>query len=444
MIHRSIQIFLFSLLVLLLSACQEEAHTLTPMGDTTPLTKEIAPTSTLSLPLPTVTSPMKIPLSIEVIGSPTPGEAAEKEEKFPGFATVAMLPDDILLPGEVNEEGNMIDSLAVFGIGGGGECPVTSPTLFFGNGSVSGCGFSAPENIIVEMIRPDDSVAVVRFRDDDFHYCFDNSLMLQPGRYTLRVTTESLPVETQWFNVSPAAQPHIFLSKTSPGFLEGCMDTIVENQPVQIFFDGFQPDERLVVALYFEDRDSYEIIRTWPAQVDDSGRLVQEIAAPQVKETGFYGIAVFGQTMREVSFLSTEKFMASAAASVRVVEDISKAEAKIVSATITPRPSVPTLTPSYICQNAPEIRVEVGDSIRVTYTDGTPLRLRSSPEVRKDNIVELIPEGTRMTVLDGPECAPRPGRSDSFVFWKVRVSTSGLTGWVAEGDLHNYYIEKYP
>jgi len=429
------------IIVVLMASCRSVPEFFLPVGqESQPATATRS--ATAIIPSSTPKNQVNIPLSIEVIGSPTPNKPIENEQ-YPGFSTVVTLPNDILLPGEINNDGNLIDSLAVFGIGGGGGCGEISPTLFFDKGSVSGCSFQPDEQVIIELIRPDDSVVVARLQDDEFDYCFDSNLLLQPGRYTLRVTTNSLPVETHWFSVSPSASPLVFLSGSSPGFY-GCTNIIIEGQPTQIFYEGFQPDERFLVALYYDSGNYYEIIKTWPAQVDSSGRLVEEILAPQVVKQGKYGVAVFGQNLREVSFGSTDKFYASFAARVIVNTRISSPSSYITSATITPRPAVPTLTPSYVCPDAPEPRVKVDDSIRVTFTDGTPLRVRSSPEVLNDNIVELIPEGTRMKVLDGPKCEPRPGRSDSFVFWKVRITSSGLQGWVAEGDLYNYYIEKIP
>ena len=193
-----------------------------------------------------------------------------------------------------------------------------------------------------------------------------------------------------------------------------------------------------------DDGDNYTILKTWEAEVDATGRLVQEIESPRVRERGTYGIAVFGEELSEVSFAATERFYASAATTFYVLA-AAESLPQVVQVTITPRPIKQTLTPAgFNCFKAPEPRVDIDDSIRVTYTDGTPLRLRSAPEVSNNNIIELIPEGGRMKVLDGPVCEPRPGRNDAFIYWKVRVTSSGLQGWVAEGDLYNYYIEKYP
>ena len=80
----------------------------------------------------------------------------------------------------------------------------------------------------------------------------------------------------------------------------------------------------------------------------------------------------------------------------------------------------------------------------MTFTDGRPLRLRSSAEVMDENIIELLPEGTRLQIVDGPVCVSVPDSDAAFIFWYVRVRASGLHGWVAEGDTRMYYIEIYP
>jgi tRNA A-37 threonylcarbamoyl transferase component Bud32 len=109
--------------------------------------------------------------------------------------------------------------------------------------------------------------------------------------------------------------------------------------------------------------------------------------------------------------------------------------------TDTPRPSdtpKPTETPSgEVCEDAPPTRLKVGDHARVTFTDGRPLRIRSSPDATTtDNVTTQIPEGTEMDILTGPECG------DNFVWWRIRT-VNGVTGWVAEGDFEDYYVEPW-
>ncbi len=103
-----------------------------------------------------------------------------------------------------------------------------------------------------------------------------------------------------------------------------------------------------------------------------------------------------------------------------------------------------TPTPSFSCAKAPLSRVQIDDYVRVTFTDGRPLRIRSSPEVIDENIIELLPEGTRLQIVDGPLCVPNPESGDAYVFWYVRIRSSGTHGWVAEGEEKMYYIERFP
>lgn len=119
--------------------------------------------------------------------------------------------------------------------------------------------------------------------------------------------------------------------------------------------------------------------------------------------------------------------------------------------TDTPVPTdAPTALPgtataeAFVCPGAPAPRVALGDKARVTFTNGLPLRVRDTPVVNNSNVTAQIAEGTAFTITDGPRCAPIPNTSDSFVYWKIKVDSTGLTGWVAEGDNSTYFIEKLP
>ena len=109
-----------------------------------------------------------------------------------------------------------------------------------------------------------------------------------------------------------------------------------------------------------------------------------------------------------------------------------------------PNPTLTEITtPTFSCLDAPPSRVQVGDMARITFTDGTSTWLRSEPQVG-DNVVEKLAEGTEFEIISGPECTPRSGNDGSYVYWEVNIPSKSLTGWVAEGDLENYYIEPLP
>jgi hypothetical protein len=126
----------------------------------------------------------------------------------------------------------------------------------------------------------------------------------------------------------------------------------------------------------------------------------------------------------------------SATATIEIVATATGTEAVV---------STPTGTePAFSCPNAPATRVQVGDTARVTFTDGLPLRIRDTPEVADDNVITQVTEGSTFTIIGGPVCAPVPETETAFVFWEIELEVSGLTGWVAEGDETAYYIEKIP
>jgi hypothetical protein len=85
------------------------------------------------------------------------------------------------------------------------------------------------------------------------------------------------------------------------------------------------------------------------------------------------------------------------------------------------------------CPNAPVSHLSSGDRAGVTYSNGINVRVRSGAGTKYDKVASL-PEGALMSIVDGPICA------DDYVWWKVKVD-KGPTGWVAEGEPGNYFIE---
>lgn len=72
-----------------------------------------------------------------------------------------------------------------------------------------------------------------------------------------------------------------------------------------------------------------------------------------------------------------------------------------------------------------------------TVSQGEPNRVRSGPGKTAELIGQLYP-GTVSKVVEGPVCA------DGLVYWKVENSTiPGGSGWTAEGDGREYWLEPY-
>ncbi|MBC6957703.1 MAG: DUF3160 domain-containing protein [Chloroflexi bacterium] len=93
---------------------------------------------------------------------------------------------------------------------------------------------------------------------------------------------------------------------------------------------------------------------------------------------------------------------------------------------------IPHMYAQEACGDAPTPRVDVGATAYVTFTDGTPLNIRSAPGTSAERIDQL-PEGSSFTVGDGPTCA------DGYYWWQIDYG-DGKQGWVAEGDAEEYFI----
>lgn len=67
--------------------------------------------------------------------------------------------------------------------------------------------------------------------------------------------------------------------------------------------------------------------------------------------------------------------------------------------------------------------------------DVVPNRVRSVPQ-KGDNLIGKLNPGDVVKVLEGPVCA------DGLVFWRVESdSIPGGSGWTAEGDGQEYWLE---
>lgn len=142
----------------------------------------------------------------------------------------------------------------------------------------------------------------------------------------------------------------------------------------------------------------------------------------------------------EIHAITSELGITDASSTIHLIDWIDPLPVSFEGLTSLPSP---TPEPVFSCPNAPSTRLHVGDTARITFTDGKTTRLRSAPEAG-DNGIANLPEGTEFEIVGGPVCYPRPGRSDAYVYWQVSVSSGDKTGWLAEGDLNGYYLEPWP
>ncbi len=101
-----------------------------------------------------------------------------------------------------------------------------------------------------------------------------------------------------------------------------------------------------------------------------------------------------------------------------------------------------TLTPAPLmnpqeavqCPDAPDIRLIIQERGPVTDNNDETLNLRSGPGTSFEILVALEPL-VEFTVIEGPTCA------EDFSWFRVRAGRT--IGWIAEGDLEDYYVEPH-
>lgn len=69
------------------------------------------------------------------------------------------------------------------------------------------------------------------------------------------------------------------------------------------------------------------------------------------------------------------------------------------------------------------------------------LKLRSEPKISPDTVIRELDQFTSLQIVGGPMCVTAVETGISYWLWKVKVISNGKTGWVAEGDGSNYFIE---
>jgi uncharacterized protein YgiM (DUF1202 family) len=83
------------------------------------------------------------------------------------------------------------------------------------------------------------------------------------------------------------------------------------------------------------------------------------------------------------------------------------------------------------CPGAPPQKLEINDNAYVC-TQNDSVLVRSGPGTNFHELTRLSP-GTRIKIINGPECA------NNWSWWKVRVtsgSSEDTVGWMAEGGDH--------
>jgi hypothetical protein len=82
-----------------------------------------------------------------------------------------------------------------------------------------------------------------------------------------------------------------------------------------------------------------------------------------------------------------------------------------------------------------------GTEVTVTAGNSDKLKLRSEPKISPNTVIRELDRFTKLKIVGGTICVTSAETGISYWLWKVKVISSGETGWVAEGDGQNYFIE---
>lgn len=98
-----------------------------------------------------------------------------------------------------------------------------------------------------------------------------------------------------------------------------------------------------------------------------------------------------------------------------------------------------TATTPLAC-TSPRAPVSAGAEVRVITDNADPLKLRSEPEISPDTVIQELEQFTHLQIVSGPLCVEvEPGIG--YWFWKVKILPNGRTGWIAQGNGRNEFID---
>lgn len=322
---------------------------------TTPISSPVA--------MQTTSRPTTTPISSSIpVETASAGGGDAEPLPFPGYQKVENLPNNILMPAIQPEPASVIQTV-IMNPGGGGFPPfcLFAENLAIANLSAKSeidpegiaiCGFQFADEVTIILTKPDGSqmtasgLARDLFQQDvlsssgeyiESAYCIDAQQRLLPGQYqlTIKSAEENL---TGKFQIQSPSKPEIFLGESCrffslypiprvPSTIPGASQYIVEGKPTHIFYNGFQPNESVRIAVYrFDERmlgehtdpsthqttgtfeSILEKVNSWAAQMDGNGRLVEYIEEPKLLSDGTYLIVATGNQFetRDISGITVE------------------------------------------------------------------------------------------------------------------------------------------
>lgn len=188
------------------------------------------------------------------------------------------------------------------------------------------------------------------------------------------------------------------------------------------FFDtfGWHSEVMEITPHYIVADQSVAMPYVW-----EGNRIVVEVPTTFVgKANVMLSVAREGEKLRIAKALNPKDFIV-------LVPKGRKAEV-LTTATpqLQPGGGMPTPTPYVACKGQANTNLYVGGYAYVA--DNVPNRVRDGAG-KSFKVVGYAQPQEAMEILDGPKCA------DGWTWYKVRIFSSGLVGWTAEGDGKSQY-----
>ncbi len=292
--------------------------------------------------------------------------AALELPTYSGFETVDVLANDIFINKPSLQTENIIQSLMTGGSGGGpGEngslTPI--PTIEFKEGVALISGFRGRQAVNVTLQRPDGSAFTTQAIAEygELSYCLDAQERAQAGEYQITIAVEDQRTVSDTFEVD-YPKPMVFVGRsrytiTGDGIdrneKPACWGQVAPGEAVDIFYAGFKPNELAQVHLY----PNFSYFTTWPAQMDENGRLVQHIEAAQLEYAQVYVLIVeTDETVfpeQQSDFLITYKDLEKVSGLAATVIHLARPENEAAT-------PAPTLAPSRFPHLSPLIHIPAG------------------------------------------------------------------------------------
>jgi hypothetical protein len=297
---------------------------------------------------------------------------------------------------------DVIEEVLFGGMGGGGgegdPCEgISFPTIMSDWSDVEQmspawmtmCGWRGDSQISASLTRPDGTTRQDQLdvEGSQVYWSYFPTIEDPPGEYRIEFSDQQQFIGFK-FDVNEVTDPGVYIS--------------FDDSTIQVY--KFRPGEKVRLLKYKDDFDNQTLVlQAWEQfKTNSQGNVLihlNDIAGEFVllgeKSGEFPVTGGFGQSVLKGS----------------------AAEASNKS----------------LCDGAPKSRVAVGSVARITFTDGTPTRVRKQPEA-SSKILGRLAEGVQFSLIDGPRC------SDGFTWWRIQLA-NGTRGWVAEGNRSTYFIE---